>query len=169
MLKKNIYELDKNIFDMIGNKCPILTAGDRFTGFNSMTVSWGGLGVLWGKNVAFVFVRKSRYTYQFIEKSNSITLSFLPEKYNEAKTIFGKFSGKDINKYEKSNLHTTFDIDYNGYYITESEFVLKMKKLYSIDIPYEKLPDSIKQSYYSNGDEHTMYVCEISQYLVNEE
>jgi len=169
MLRKNIKGFNKNVFNEIGNVWPILVAGDRVNGFNGMTVSWGGLGVLWGKNVGFVFVRKSRHTYKFTEASDSFTLSFLSDEYKDIKSFFGSKSGRDVNKFEEANLHPTLDLDYNGYYVEEASYVLKMKKLYSIDIPYEKLPDNIKNTYYPNGDMHTMYVCEITQYLEKEE
>ena len=169
MLKKSLNEFNKNVFFEFDKTWPILCCGDNVNGFNAMTVSWGGLGVLWGKNVCFVFVRKSRHTYQFIEKSDSVTLSFLSDQYKTAKSLFGSKSGRDIDKFMEAGLHPTFDIDFNGYYVCESSFVLKAKKLYSIDIPYEKLPEEIKNKYYANGDMHTMYVCEIKQYLVNEE
>lgn len=169
MLKKNLKEFNYNVFSAFNDTWPILTCGDKTTGFNSMVVSWGGLGELWGKNVAYVFVRHSRYTFDFIEKSNSVTLSFLSDKYKEAKAVFGSKSGKDIDKFGQTGLHATFDLDYNGYYVCESDYVLKMKKLYSIDMPYEELPEDIKAKFYANGDMHRMYVCEIMQYLVNEE
>ncbi len=169
MLKKNILSFNKNVFNDIGNLWPILTCGDNKIGYNAMTVSWGGFGVLWGKNVAFVFVRQSRYTYEFIENSNSVTLSFLSDEYKNAKALFGSKSGRDVDKFKETGLHATFDVDYNGYYIAESEYVLKLKKLYSVDIPYEKLPQNIIDKYYPNGDMHRMYVCEVSQYLENEE
>lgn len=169
MLKKNIKTFNYNIFNELNEKCPILTCGDRENGFNSMVVSWGGLGVLWGKNVGYVFVRHSRYTFEFIEKSESVTLSFLNDSYNEAKKIFGSKSGRDINKFEETGLHATLDLDFNGYYVCEADYVLKMKKLYSVDLPYDQLPQSIKDRYYPTGDMHRMYVCEITQYLENEE
>lgn len=165
MLKKNLNDFNKNVFNEFDKIWPILTCGDNKIGYNSMTVSWGGLGVLWGKNVCFIFVRKSRYTYEFIEKSESVTLSFLSDEYKEAKAIFGSKSGRDIDKFKECGLHATFDIDYNGYYVCESKYVLKAKKLYCVDIPYESLPQDIKDKYYSNGDMHRMYVCEIKNYL----
>lgn len=168
MLKKNVLQFDKNVFDSLSNGWPILICGDK-TGYNGMTVSWGGLGVIWGKNVAYVFVRKSRFTYEFIEKCPNVTLSFLSDKYKEAKALFGSKSGRDINKFEATGLHPTFDVDYNGYYVAEADYVLKMKKLYSVDLPYEKLPKEIIDKFYHEGDMHTMYVCEITQYLVKEE
>lgn len=168
MLKKHIYEYSTNPFMDFNNKWPIIVCGDKYIGYNGMTVSWGGLGVLWGKNVCFIFVRKSRHTYKFIENSDSITISFLNDNYKEAKSYFGRYSGRDVNKFEQTNLHPTFDVDYNGYYIAEADYVIKCKKIYSVDIPYEELDKSIIDRYYPNGDMHTMYVCEVKQYLINE-
>lgn len=168
MLKKKLSDFSHNPFTAFRDTWPILTAGDR-QGFNAMTVSWGGVGVLWGKNVAFVFVRKSRYTYEFIERSDSVTLSFLSDDYKEAKSYFGTKSGRDFDKFSQTGLHASYDADFNGYYVCEASYVLKMKKLYAVDMPYEKLPAAIQTACYPNGDMHTMYVCEIIQYLENEE
>ena len=169
MLKKKIIDYKKNFIDEIKNSNAILTAGDKTNGVNGMTVSWGGIGELWGLDVIFVFVRKSRYTHESIEKSDSVTLSFLNDEYKNAKLLFGNKSGRDINKPLEAGVHLTYDPDYNGYYLKEASYVFKTKKLYSIDIPYDKLPDNIKDRYYSNNDMHTMYICEIKQFLVNEE
>lgn len=169
MLKKIINTFNYNIFDELNKKTPILTCGDYENGFNSMVVSWGGIGVLWGKNVAYIFVRHSRYTFEYIEKSDSVTLSFLNDNYKEQKKIFGTKSGRDLDKFNESGLHATYDVDFNGYYVCESDYVLKMKKLYSVDLPYEQLPKAITDRFYANGDMHRMYVCEIVQYLENEE
>lgn len=163
MLKKDIKSFDKNVFDEIGNKSAILISGDK-NGFNGMTISWGGLGVLWNKNVAFVFVRHSRYTYEFIEKSDSVTLSFLSDKYKKEKGMFGSLSGRNVDKFEETGLHHTYDPDFDGYYITECDYVFKCKKLYSIDL--NDLPKDINDKFYKDNDIHKMYVCEIKQYLV---
>ena len=58
--------------------------------------------------------------------------------------------------------------DFDGAYITESDYCFKMKKLYHVDIPYESLPKEIIDLYYPNGDMHRMYVCEIKQFLEKE-
>ena len=44
---------------------------------NTMTVSWGGVGVLWGKNVAFIFIRDSRYTKEIIDAQEFFSISFI--------------------------------------------------------------------------------------------
>ena len=52
-----------DIFNVFDQKWALLTAGTKDS-FNTMTVSWGGLGTLWGKPAASVYVRSSRYTHE---------------------------------------------------------------------------------------------------------
>jgi len=166
MLKVSINEFNKNVFTEIDKKWGIITAGDKFIGFNGMTVSWGGFGIMWNKPVAFIFIRKSRYTHEFLDKSNSITIAFLSDEYKNAKALFGSKSGRDMNKYEASGLHPVFEPDFNGYYPKEADYVFKMKVLYNTDL--ENMPEDIQNKFYPTNDIHTMYVCEIKEYLIKE-
>lgn len=169
MLKKDILTYKENIFSELLSKNPILTAGNKTTGFNCLTVSWGGIGVLWGKKVAYLFVRKSRYTYSFLEKSDSITLSFLDEKYKDSVLYVGTHSGRDEDKLINAQLTYTYDPDFDACYIKECSYCFKMKKLYHSDLEIEELPEEIQKQYYKEDGKHTMFVCEIKQFLVKEE
>ena len=60
--------LSKTPFEMIGKDWMLLTAGNSDK-YNTMTASWGGLGVLWNKNVVFAFVRPQRFTFDFMNDS----------------------------------------------------------------------------------------------------
>ena len=73
MKKLEVKDLKENFFEAIGKEWMLVTAGTKEK-FNTMTASWGGIGWLWNKPVAFVFVRPERYTYEFIEKSDYLTL-----------------------------------------------------------------------------------------------
>lgn len=168
MLNKDLSEFN-GFFDKINHEWAILTCGDKYQGSNSMTVSWGGIGYFWERPVCFIFIRESRYTKEFADKCDSFTLSFLNEKYKKEMALFGSKSGKDVDKFKETNLHRTFDLDYNGYYVCESDCVLKCKKLIALDITKDKMPDFIIDEFYKNGDYHTLYICEIKQFLVNEE
>ncbi|MDE7161301.1 MAG: flavin reductase family protein [Anaeroplasmataceae bacterium] len=168
MLKKDISQYKENIIEELKGKNAILTAGDKTIGFNSLTVSWGGIGVLWGRNVAYIFVRKSRYTYQFLEKSESVTLSFLDEAYKNAVLYIGTHSGRDENKMKNAGLTYTYDPDYDGAYVEEASYCFKMKKLYQIDLPIPQ-NQAIQNQYYTEDGLHTMFVCEIKQYLERED
>ena len=168
MLAKKV-ELYNKFFNEINKGWAIITSGDKFIGSNSMTISWGGIGYLWEKNVCFIFVRESRYTKEFLDKSDSITVSFMNEKYKKEMTFFGRNSGRNVDKFKECNFHKTFDVDFNGYYVRESDYVLKLKKICSLDIKKENLNETILKDFYPNGDYHTLYICEIKQYLVNED
>lgn len=66
----NVRELDRSPIQMISDDWALLTAGKEGD-WNTMTVSWGGVGELWGKDVVFVFVRPQRYTLEFMENTMS--------------------------------------------------------------------------------------------------
>lgn len=165
MKELDIKNYKKNFFTEIDNTWGLIVAGNKEVGFNGMTVSWGGVGEIWGKFVAFIFVRKSRYTHEFLDKQNSISISFLPHELKQAHGVFGKLSGRDLDKFEKTGLHPEYDSETDTYYVKEADTAFLMKAIYNQDIPYEKLPDSVKERYYPTKDIHTMYVCEILKYL----
>ncbi len=71
--------LEFNPFQKIGKEWMLITAGNKEKA-NTMTASWGGVGVLWGKNVVFAFVRDTRYTKEFIDREETFSLTFLEEK-----------------------------------------------------------------------------------------
>ena len=70
------------IFEQFDKKWALLKAGTKDK-FNTMTISWGGLGTLWGKPVATVYVRQSRYTHDFMDDNDYFTISFYPEAYKK--------------------------------------------------------------------------------------
>ena len=71
---------NENAFDLIGKEWMLVTAGNKEK-FNTMTASWGGIGWLWNRPVAFVFIRPERYTHDFIERESRLTLSFYKEEF----------------------------------------------------------------------------------------
>ena len=91
MKKLEVKDLKDNFFEAIGKEWMLITAGTKEK-FNTMTASWGGIGWLWNKPVAFVFVRPERYTYEFIEKSDSLTLSFLGVENKKIQHLMGIFT-----------------------------------------------------------------------------
>ena len=84
----NIKNFSFEPFKRIGDDWMLITAVDEQK-YNTMTASWGGLGVLWNKNVTFSFVRPQRYTFEFLTKSAYYTLSFYDEKDRKALVTCG--------------------------------------------------------------------------------
>ena len=76
MKELNVKQLPDNFFTAIGKEWMLVTSGDK-EHFNTMTASWGCVGWLWNKPVAVIFIRPERYTHEFIEQNETLTLSFL--------------------------------------------------------------------------------------------
>ena len=71
-------DLTMDAFDEFHRQWALVTAGSP-EDHNSMTVSWGGIGSLWGKPVATVYIRPNRHTYGYFEANEYFTVSFYPE------------------------------------------------------------------------------------------
>jgi len=155
--------LEINPFTKIGKEWALVTAGNKKKA-NTMTISWGGVGVLWGKNVAYIFIRDSRYTKEFVDQGEFFSVGFFNEKYRDALSYCGAHSGKDVNKIENSGL--TLSFAHGIPYMDESNLVLLCQKMATVPITEETFNMSkIKDKWYADGDFHTMYVAEIIEVL----
>lgn len=157
-------ELEENPFKKIGKDWMLVTAknGDQV---NTMTASWGGLGVMWNKNVAFVVIRPQRYTKKFVDASDSFSLSFYDKKYKKTLSYLGSVSGRDENKIKKANFTLAYDADTP--FFTEASLVITCKKLFAMPFEEEFFIDkSIVSKHYPEKDYHTLYIAEIEKVLV---
>lgn len=154
--------LEKTAFEMIGKDWMLLTAGNSES-YNTMTASWGGLGVLWNKNVVFAFVRPQRFTFEFMNDNDYFSCSFFNEEFRSALAYCGKYSGRDVDKAKECNL--TPDFSENAPYFEEADTVIVCKKLYVQQMTEDSIiDDSIKANY--NGDDyHHVFVGEIVKVL----
>ncbi len=98
-----VESLEFNPFKTIGQDWGLVSAGTKESA-NTMTISWGGVGVLWGKNVAFVFIRDSRFTKEFIDKNDFFSISFLGKSFKNALSYCGSHSGRDCDKLAEAGL-----------------------------------------------------------------
>lgn len=69
-------EFKESPFQLIGKDSMLITA-ERDGKVNTMTAGWGGLGVMWGKNVVYAVIRPQRYTKGFVDASDTFSLTFL--------------------------------------------------------------------------------------------
>jgi flavin reductase (DIM6/NTAB) family NADH-FMN oxidoreductase RutF len=130
-----------------------------------MTASWGGLGVLWQKEVAFIFIRPSRHTFGFANNAGFFTLSFFAGTYRNALTLCGEKSGRDTDKAAAAGLTPVFFRDGPGagaVSFKEAGDIIICKKIYAQDFAPALFldPQSIEKNY--NGtDYHRMFIGEI--------
>lgn len=157
----NPNELKSSCFDDIGNKWMLLSAAKKDGTINTMTASWGALGVLWNKNIFFCFVRPQRYTHEFTEESDRISLSFFGEEYRDALKFCGSKSGRDYDKFKETGL-TVFNRDgLVGF--EQAERIIYGKKLYKGELNPDCFLSEELAKHYKNNDYHTVYICEIEK------
>lgn len=163
-------ELD-GVFKLIGKDWMLITAkGKNEKGeeiVNTMTASWGGLGVLWHRPVAFCFVRPQRYTYALTEQAERFSLTFFEEKYREALRLCGTKSGRDLDKFKAAGLIPE-EID-GVPTIKQARLTLLCRKLYADTLKESGFLDEALLKNYTAGDYHRVYVVEIEQILESEE
>ena len=150
-------------FTKIGNDWMLITAkhDDKI---NAMTASWGGVGVLWGKNTTFIFVRDSRNTKELIDESDYFSLTFFDNSYKSAMKYFGMVSGRKEDKIKTANMYVNYYEEIP--FIDEGNFVICCRKMSATPIlPEQFLDHEIEEKWYADGDLHTMYVGEILQIL----
>ena len=152
--------LNMNPFTKIGKEWALISAGDK-NKCNTMTVSWGGVGVLWGKNDVYIFIRDSRYTKEFIDNGEFFSMSFFNEKYRDALSYCGKESGRNVDdKFKGAGLTPAFR--HNIPYPDEANLVLLCRKMAAVPITEDTFVDpQIMPKWYSDNDMHVMYVGEI--------
>lgn len=151
-------ELEVNPFSKIGKQWMLVTAGTPDF-FNTMTASWGGVGVMWGKPSATCYIRQSRYTKTFVDESEYFTLTVLKDGCRDALNLLGSKSGRDMDKMHESGLtpvmvegQPTFE---------EAKLVLICRKACKTFIGPDDMTAENVEKWYGDRDYHTMYIGEI--------
>lgn len=136
-----------------------LVAAGNADSHNAMTIGWGGIGSLWGKPVATVYVRPNRHTYRFLEENEYFTVSFYPAQYKKALGIMGSKSGRSCDKDALAGL-TPVPMGESVTY-AEAEKTILCRKIYWQDMDLERFPADVRRRYYGNEPAHRMYIGEI--------
>ncbi|MCQ2182070.1 MAG: flavin reductase [Bacteroidales bacterium] len=159
----------EDIVDLIGKQWMLVTAGTK-ENFNTMTASWGGIGFLWDKPVAFIFIRPERYTHDFIENEKRLTLSFYTERYRKALQICGTKSGRDVNKAVECGL-TPVELD-GSVTFSQARMTIVGKKIFMSSMKENEFIDKgILGTWYDprGGGLHDVYVLEIEKIVEGED
>ncbi|MDR2181915.1 MAG: flavin reductase [Treponema sp.] len=155
----NIRALRGSVVDRIGSGWILITAGDVRTdksAWNTMTASWGALGVIWNRDVAICLVRPSRHTFSFINKVETYSLSFF-DGHREALNICGSKSGRDTNKAAAAGLTPIVFSDGTVGFQQATE-VISCAKLYTHDLDPARFLDGEIAKNYPDGDYHRLFI-----------
>jgi len=158
-------DINQNPFTLIDDDWFLLSAGDLHA-FNTMTASWGGVGILWNKPVVFCFVRPQRYTYKFIESNELFTMSFFDDSHRDALSLCGKVSGRQTDKMKATGL-IPMESPKGSVFYEQAKLMLECRKLYYSDIIPENFMIEGINSNYPKKDYHRMYIGEITSCFTN--
>lgn len=158
----DIRSIEKSPVKMISDEWALLTAG-TLDSYNTMTVSWGALGELWGRDCAFAFVRPQRYTYEFMEKNDYYTLTFFDGGYKKEMGFCGSHSGRDVDKAAATGLEPVSVGE--GVSFVQAKTVLVCKKIAVQDINPDGFLDESINGEYPINDYHRVYIGEIVKVL----
>lgn len=160
-------DIKDNAVELLSTKWGLVTAGSS-SACNTMTVSWGAIGELWGKDCATVYIRPQRYTEEFLNKEDYFTLSFYPmDKKQQIHGVCGSKSGRDVDKIKECGLTPCFDE--KAPYFAEAELVLVCKKMAKSKFdPNDFIDDTIVDKWYEQNDFHYIYYGEIEKVLISE-
>lgn len=158
----NIREVKENLVKMIADDWALVSAGDKEK-WNTMTISWGGVGELWGKDVVFAFIRPQRYTKEFMDKSDYFTVSFFDDEFRDALKICGTKSGRDCDKINMAGLSAEYDGE--SVFPAEAKLVIKCRKIAVQKMDNSGFIDEAIESNYKAGDYHFIYIGEIEKIL----
>ena len=146
--------LSYNPFKKFHEQWGVVTAGTKEK-FNSMTISWGSMGTIWGKPMITVFIRPHRYTYEFLNSNDYFTVSFYDEKYRNELSLIGNKSGRDIDKVKETKFTPKFLDKGITYEEAKETFVLKKWFVQLMDL--DKFPQEVIPVYYTE--------CKLPNYM----
>ena len=162
-------ELNQNPFVAIGSEW-MLIAAEKGGKTNAMTASWGGVGIMWGKPSAFVFIRQTRYTKEFVDAGDHFTLNFFGGNFKKELGYFGRVSGRDEDKIAKTGMNVS-TVE-NVPFFDDATTVLVCRKMFTQKLDEAGFIDRkvLEQNYEigSSDSMHSIYIAEIEKILVKE-
>lgn len=148
------------------NEGAFLVSGDCG---NPMTVGWVQLGIIWGKPICTVFVRKSRFSHELMGMDKSFTLSI--PKHGEMKkelAFCGSKSGRSTDKLAELSLSEKAT-ENGGKLLSKCHTHIVCKTVATTEMDMNSVDKAILDRYYNtnqateDGDPHTIYFGEIKE------
>lgn len=135
---------------------------------NTMTIGWGTLGIEWGKPIFTVFVRKSRYTMELLERNPEFTVNIPYGEFDKKiLSVCGTRSGRDLDKVKELGLTLEEPLTGSVPAIRQLPLTLECKVIYKQDQDPAAIDPKCDERYYAKGtpnegDYHTAYYGQIT-------
>jgi len=139
----------------------ILLVSGELNRANVMTISWGMFGIMWGRPVMMVMVRKTRHTWEFITQAPDFTVNWMDEVWTDAVRLCGSASGRDMDKFAATGLTPAPARIVGSPIINESVLALECRTLYRHDLEPSQFIDPALLNLYSAQDYHGLFFGEV--------
>lgn len=151
---------DKQLGNYTTKGC-FIVSGERP---NVMTASWGFIGVMWGRRVAVVPIRDSRFTREIIDRTGEFTMC-IPYDGKMAKelTFCGTKSGRDIDKVKECNMTVEKAKSVDTFVIGGCDAYFECRVLQTLTFNGQELTEFAEAQYGKNPDYHNFYIAEITK------
>lgn len=135
---------------------------------NPMTIGWAQFGVIWGRPICTVLVRKSRHTHTLLESSETFTVS-VPhaDTMKEALAFCGTKSGRDVDKCAALDLSLLPSVTGGTDGLAGCSMHFECRIVFKAESDLNDMDAEILGKYYgdnqatADGDPHTIYFGEI--------
>lgn len=177
-MKKEIHVLDYANDIMKAVQSGVLLTTKAEEKVNSMTISWGTLGIEWGKLIFTVFVRENRFTKQQLDKNPEFTINVPFGDFDKKILgVCGTKSGHTVDKAKELNLTLEEPAVISVPAIKELPLTLECKIVYRQKQEAKEITEENNKRFYpqdvdstfhgANRDYHTAYYGEIvSAYII---
>jgi flavin reductase (DIM6/NTAB) family NADH-FMN oxidoreductase RutF len=147
--------------DAMARNGVLLVSSDESGRAGGMTISWGTVGVIWGRPVFCVLARPSRHTFQLLEASGEFTINVLPSEMGGAVDYWGKHSGRDVDKWARTGLRPAPARRVRPPIVEQGVLHFECRVIHRQDVAPQALAPELGPAYYASGDYHRVYYGEI--------
>lgn len=166
-MKKEIQVMDYVTEIMQGVSKGVLLTTKTEEKVNTMTISWGTIGIEWNKMIFTAFVRESRFTFEQLKKNPEFTINIPVGEFDKSIIGFcGSKSGADVDKIKELGLTLVDGDKVSVPAIKELPLTLECKVLYVQKQALEAMPEKVVEACYptdedDNTDMHVVFCGEI--------
>jgi flavin reductase (DIM6/NTAB) family NADH-FMN oxidoreductase RutF len=160
-----------NPFNLIGDECILVTAGNEKSGCYTMRKTWGHLGCFgnfWDPT-AMVYLRNSDNIKKIVDEEPYFTLCVLDKSYERPMNELGAYiKGLDNKGIAQAGLSPVYED--NWVYFIEAKLVIMCKKIYVSELLESGFvyKEDVEGNY-PERNFHTMYIGKIERVLVKDE
>ncbi|MFP4058829.1 MAG: flavin reductase family protein [Candidatus Brocadiia bacterium] len=136
---------------------------------NAMTIGWGTVGIVWGREVFVVLVRPSRYTWELLQANGGFTVNVPAPSLAQAVAFCGSASGRDVDKFAETGLTAIPGKHVAAPLVEQCVAHYECRTIHANEVVPQALDSAVAAECYPSGDFHTLYYGQIVGVLAEED